>query len=137
MSDEGASAVLAAAVTARLREVSGLSGVSDGAPIQAGDAHAVVEIGPETDWGHKSGAGAEVRFAVLVRCGGESPARARTLAEGARAALAGLGPEMGGWRLVSLAMMRARTLPFGRDRKEAGRGWTGFIDYRARMLRES
>ncbi len=85
MGDEGAAAALAGAVTAALRDVPGLSGVFDGAPIQAGDAHAAVEIGPEIDWGHKSGAGAELRFAVVIRCGGERPDRARALSTSARA----------------------------------------------------
>ena len=50
MSGEGAAGALAACVVAALRQVAGLSQVSGGAPIQAGDAHAVVETGPETDW---------------------------------------------------------------------------------------
>jgi hypothetical protein len=57
MSEHGAAAVLAGAVTAALGGVAGLSGVFDGAPIRAGDAHARVEIGPETDWGHKAARG--------------------------------------------------------------------------------
>ena len=131
--DEAASAAVAAAVTAALRQVPGLSGVFDGAPIRAGDAHAEVEIGPETDWGHKSGAGAELRFAVLVRCAGERPDRARALAGAARGAAERLGPLLGGWRLVSLAMLRARVMP---TRKEERPGWTAMIEYRARLLRE-
>lgn len=126
--DDGAAGVLAAAVTQALRGVVGLSQVSDGVPIQAGDSHAVVDIGPESDWGHKSGAGAEIRFAIVLRCGGERPDRTRRLLEAARAAVAGLEGDLAGWRLVSLAMMRARTV------REAGPGWTGVVDYRARML---
>jgi len=131
--DEAASAAVAAAVTAALRQVPGLSAVFDGAPIQAGDAHAEFETGPETDWGHKSGAGAELRFAVLVRCGGESPGRARMLAVAVRGAMEQLGPLLGGWRLVSLAMLRARVTP---ARKEERPGWTAMVEYRARLLRE-
>jgi hypothetical protein len=108
--------------------------VFDGAPIQAGDAHAEVEIGPETDWGHKSGAGAELRFAVVIRCGGERPDRTRALSSAVRTAVEAIGPAIGGWQLVSLALVRARVVPAGR--KEARPGWTGVIDYRARLLRE-
>ena len=137
MADEGAAAALAAAALARLREVPGLSGVFDGAPIRAGDAHAVLEIGPETDWGHKSGDGAELRFALLIRCGGEGPARARALSEAARAAIARIGPELGEWRLVSLAMLRARVVATAGTaaRKAPEPGWTGVVEYRARLLR--
>lgn len=136
MDDEGAAGALARAVAAALEQVAGLSGVSDGAPIQAGDAHAMVEMGPETDWGHKSGAGAELRFAVLIRCGGETPGRARALAEGARAAIGAVGPSLQGWRLVSLTMMRSRMVPVGAGRERRSPGWTGAVDYRARLLRE-
>lgn len=132
--DEAAAAAVAAAVTDALRDVAGLSGVFDGAPIQAGDAHAMVEIGPETDWGHKSGAGAELRFAVVVRCAGERPDRARALSSAARAAVEAIGPALGGWRLVSLVMMRGRVMPA--PRREERPGWTGVADYRARLLRE-
>jgi hypothetical protein len=131
--DDGASAALAAAVTVVLREVPGLSAVFDGAPIGAGDAHAEVEMGPETDWGHKSGAGAELRFALLVRCGGERPDRARALSGGVRRAVEKLGPVVSGWRLVSLAMLRSRVTP---ARKEERPGWTAMVEYRARLLRE-
>jgi len=128
MDDEGAAGALAAALGEALRRVPGLSGTFDGAPIAAGDAHAVIDMGPETDWGHKSGAGAELRFALLVRCGGEAPGRVRALVAHARERVAGIGPELQGWRLVSLTMMRARTI------REAGPRWTGVVEYRARML---
>ena len=127
--DAGAAGALAEAVVAALRNVAGLSRVSDGVPIQAGDASAVVEMGPETDWGHKSGAGAEVRFAVLIGCAGEEPGRARVLLERARAAVDAVGPRVGGWRVVTLVTMRSRMV------RAPGPKWTGVVEYRARMLR--
>jgi hypothetical protein len=136
MADEGAAATIVGAVSAALHGVAGLSGVFDGAPMRAGDAHAVVEIGPESDWGHKSGAGAEVRLAVLIRCGGERPGRARQLSYAARSAVEAIGPQLGAWRLVSLAMLRSRVLATREGgRSEPGPGWTGVVEYRARMLR--
>ena len=74
---------------------------------------------------------------MLIRCGGEQPARARALSEQARRAVAEIGPECGDWRLVSLTMVRARTLPFGsaQDRRGGGPGWTGVTEYRARLLK--
>jgi len=128
MSDEGAAGVLAAALQRAMREVPGLSGSFDEAPIAAGDAHAWVEMGPEVDWGHKSGAGAEIRFAILVRCGGERPDRARRLLSAVRAEVEALGVAGDGWRLVSLALVRARVV------REPGPRWTGAADYRARLL---
>lgn len=130
MNDDGAAGALIAAVVAALRQVPGLSGVSDGIPVQAGDAHAVVEAGPEADWGFKGGDGAEVRFAVLIRCGGEQPKRARQLTGLARQALAAIGPDCGEWRLVTLILMRSRVL------RAPGPSWTGAAEFRARMIRQ-
>lgn len=135
MKDEGgaAGALIAAVVTA-LAAVPGLSQVSDGTPIQAGDAHAVVEAGPETDWGYKEGAGAELRFAVRIECAGEKPERARAMLERVRAAVGAVGPALGsgpaGWRLVTLAPLRARCV------RAPGPKWVGVAEYRARMLQE-
>lgn len=130
MGDEGAAAALAIAVVEALKRVPGLSGVSDGVPIQAADAHAVAEMGPQTDWGHKSGEGAEIRFAVLIRCGGEQPDRARRLTDQARQVVAEIGPECGTWRLATLTMVRSRTT------RTPGPSWTGAVEFRARMLRD-
>jgi hypothetical protein len=128
MNDEGAAGALVAAVISALRAVPELSGAFDGAPIQAADPHAIVDMGPEVDWGHKSGAGAELRFAVLILCGGEAPGRLRRMTEAARAVLDRMDPELTGWRLVSLVMVRARAV------REPGSRWLGVIDYRARLL---
>jgi hypothetical protein len=128
MNDDGASGALARAVGAALRVMPGISGVSDGMPASQADTHASLDIGPETDWGHKSGAGAEVRFAVMIRCGGDAPDRARRLLAAARETVEGIGSDLEGWRLVSLAFQRARTL------RETGPRWTAVIEYRARLL---
>ena len=128
--DQGAAGALIAAMMAVLRDVPGLSQVSDGVPLQAGDAAAVVEAGPETDWGFKDGDGAEMRFAVLVSCGGEAPSRARLLGEKVRRAVATVRPELDGWRLVSVAMLRSRVL------RAPGPKWTAVMEYRARMTRQ-
>ena len=127
--EQGAAGALVAALVAALRDVPGLSQVSDGAPLQAADAAAIVEAGPETDWGFKGGEGAEVRFAIVLRCGGEAPTRARMIGERIRSAVAEVGPDLGGWGLVSLAMLRSRVL------REAGPKWAAVIEYRARMIR--
>lgn len=56
---------LQAAAVAELADVAELGGVYDGPPVQAVVPYATVETGPETDWGHKNGAGG--------RCGSSSP----------------------------------------------------------------
>lgn len=109
-----------------------LGGVYPGPPLQAAFPHAIVECGPESDWGHKSGRGRELRLAVTLRDSGERPDRAQAFADVVEAAVEA-GLEVEGWRLVGLALVRRRTVAEGRG---AGAGWAVAIDYRARMLAE-
>jgi hypothetical protein len=119
--------VLAAAAADALRQVAALSGVHEAMPVQAAPPYATVAAGLETDWGHKSGAGREVRLTVTVRDQGERPARLRRLAGEAQVALGGLAVG-DGWQLVTLVFVRSMTVAEG-----AGR-WATTLDYRARML---
>ena len=82
----GAGEALAEAAMAALRAVDGLNAVYDGPPLPAAFPYAAVEAGPESDWSHKSGAGRELRLAILLRDQGERPARLRGLAGAAEAA---------------------------------------------------
>jgi hypothetical protein len=126
----GAAAALQAAAMAALEAVEALGAIYPGPPLQAALPYAVVECGPETDWGHKSGRGRELRLAVTVRAGGERPDRVQVLAAPVDAALeGGLGPE--GWALVTLTFLRARTVA---DTRGGEPGWAAVIEYRARML---
>ncbi len=72
---KGAGTALQEAAVAALREVEGLNGIYDAPPLQAGAPFAIVEVGLESDWSHKSGAGREVRLAVTVRDKGERAVR--------------------------------------------------------------
>lgn len=121
---------LSGAARQALAGVNGLNGCYDGPPARASVPYASVEAGVETDWGHKSGAGREVRLTVTLRDSGERPARLRALTAEAEAALAGIGNETGGWRIVSFAFLRSRLLPDGE------RAWAALIEYRARLLAE-
>lgn len=125
----GAGAALRAAAIEAL-EALDLGGVYPGPPLQAAVPYATVECGPETDWGHKSGRGREVRLAVTLRDKGERPERAQAFADVAEAALEA-GLEVEGWSLVTLVPTRRRTIAEGR-----GAGWAVAIDWRARMLAE-
>jgi hypothetical protein len=121
---------LQAAAMEKVAGAEGAGGVYPGPPLQAALPYAVVETGPETDWSHKSGAGREVRLAVVVRAGGERPDRAQALAAAAEAAVGG-GLEPDGWRVVTLAFLRSRCVRDGRGDAAA---WAVTIEYRARML---
>ncbi|MFN3351858.1 hypothetical protein [Pseudorhodoplanes sp.] len=128
--EQGAASALVANLLTALRDAPGFSQVSDGVPLQAGDAAVMVDIGPETDWGFKGGEGAEVRFAAVLTCGGGAPGRARILGERVRAAIATVGPDLGGWTLANLVMLRSRVL------RETASKWTAVAEYRARMMRD-
>jgi hypothetical protein len=108
-------------------EASGGIGVYDGPPLQAAHPYAVVEAGPETDWGHKNASGREVRIAVSLFAKGERPVRLRELMAQAEAALEGLADPIG-WQVVTMQFLRSRLV---RDSKGV---WAGVIEYRARML---
>jgi hypothetical protein len=129
MSDEakGAGEALAEAARAALAALAGLNQIHDGPPLQAASPYATVETGLETDWGHKSGSGREVRLTVALRDQGERPARLRSLAAEAEAALADL-VTVAGWQLVTLVLVRSMTIA-----ESAGK-WLAVLDYRARML---
>lgn len=123
-----AGAMLQAALIERLAEVPELSGVYDGPPLQAVVPYAVVETGPETDWGHKSGGGRELRVAVVLRDEGEPPVRLTMLMDEIEAAALGIGADLDGWRLVNLQLVR-RLASKERDGRRAG-----LVELRARML---
>jgi hypothetical protein len=120
-------ALQAAAVTV-LAAVEGIGRVYDAPPIQSALPYALVAIDGETDWSHKSGAGREVRLAATVYDKGERPVRLRRLAREAEAALAGIGPGLDSWRLVSLVFVRARIVGTAKS------SWAAVIEHRARLL---
>lgn len=119
---------LVAAVVAALEPVGEIGGVYDGTPLQAAFPYAVVEVGPELDWSHKSGAGREVRLAITVRDQGERPARLRRLLGEAEAAAGAVGGDIGGWRVVTFQLVRSRVV------REPRGPWAGLVEFRARML---
>jgi len=127
----GAGAALSATAIEALAALD-LGGVYPGPPLQAAYPYAVVECGPESDWGHKSAAGRELRLAVILRDSGERPDRAQAFADVVESAIAA-GLDVEGWRLVTLALVRRRTVAEGRGDRA---GWAVAIDYRARMLAE-
>ncbi|HEX8655591.1 MAG TPA: DUF3168 domain-containing protein [Allosphingosinicella sp.] len=127
----GAGEALRAAGVAALQAIEGIGRVYDAPPLTAAAPHALVEIDSEADWGHKSGAGRELRLAATLTGEGERPLAMRASATAAEAALAALGPDLGGWRLVTMRHLRTREM-----RRPKG-GWIAVIEFRARLLAES
>lgn len=124
----GASEALRAAAVAALEQVGGIGRVHDAPPVTAAAPHALVEIDAESDWGHKSGTGREVRLAATLRGDGERPIRLRSAAGAAEAALRDLSRDLGAWRLVTMQHVRTREV-----RRPKG-GWAIVIEFRARLL---
>jgi hypothetical protein len=118
---------LQAAAIGALQGVAELGGVYDGQPLKAVVPYAVVQPGQEADWGHKNGAGREIRLEVTIRDEGERPVRIRRLLGEAEAALSAVSA-VAGWQLVTMRFLSSRV---AKDRQG---GWIGLVEFRARLL---
>jgi hypothetical protein len=128
MEDPDAGAALAAAIIAAVAAIPAINGCGEGRPSVAATPYATLDIGPETDWGHKTGEGREVRFRLTVRDEGETPGRLRALLAQADGAIRDAAGGLPGWSVTTLVMLRNTIAGAGPRR------WTGMRDYRARML---
>jgi hypothetical protein len=97
-------------------------------PVRASAPYLV--IGPilTADWSAKGVAGREVRLTVRIHDAGESWARAVSLQGAASIAIEALPRDLGGWRLGSVVLLRARTA------RDGSAGWLGTIEYRVRAM---
>lgn len=120
-----AGGAIQAALAPLLGSVEEITGVYDGPPARAPFPYVVIDAGNESDWSHKSGEGREVLVAVTLW--DEQPGRLHRLADLVEAALRA-GPEISGWQLVSLRLVRRRMV------RDVAGPWATAIDFRARML---
>ena len=120
-----AGGALQTAIAAALNGITNLTGVFDGPPARATYPYATIDAATETDWSHKSGDGREVMAGITVW--DDQPVRLHQLADSVEAALQAL-PEIAGWQLVTMRLMRRRVL------RDVAGPWAGAIDFRARML---
>lgn len=102
-----------------------VTGVFDGPPARAPFPYVVLDAGNESDWSHKSGAGREVLVAVTVW--DDQPARLHELADAVEAVIIGAA-DVDGWQLVSLRLLKRRTV------RDVSGPWAAALDFRARML---
>ena len=128
LADMEAGEALAAAIAAGVAAIPGVNGCAEGRPIVATPPYATIEIGPELDWGHKTGAGRDIRFRLILRDEGETPARLRALTRKADEAIGTATGTIAGWRTVTCVMLRSAVTGSG------PRKWTATRDYRVRML---
>ncbi len=127
----GAGAALQAAAVTAVKSIEGLNGAYPGNPIEATVPFAVVETGPETDWGHKSASGRELRLAVTLRDAGEAPSRMQALMTLAEQAVGSVEIGEADWHLVSFVFLRSRLV------QDRSGGWAAVMEWRARMLAEA
>lgn len=123
-----AESVVQAAALGALRGVGGLNGVYLGTPVKATMPYALLGDLLSGDWGVKDRAGRELRLLVGLRDAGETPARIHELGAAVCSALEALPRDLDGWRLVSVALVRAR---IGGGAPGA---WSASIEYRVRVL---
>lgn len=130
----GATAALQAALVAALHGDAtlgpALSGVFDGPPPRAAFPYAAIGAAIESDWSHKTGRGREIRLVLSLWDDGATAARLHGLAAAAEGAIEAMTRDLDGWRLVSLAFLRARIL------RDAAGPWGATIEYRARLLEQ-
>ena len=123
-----AGAAVRAAVLARLRTVSGVNGVWEGAGVSAAPPFLLLGDVVASEWGTKDAAGAELRVAVTVRDRGDTPVRAGELAVLVEAAVAGLPRVLGAWRVGSVVLLRSSVVAAGKG------AWAAMVDHRVRVL---
>ncbi|WP_404336197.1 DUF3168 domain-containing protein [Sphingomonas sp. MMS12-HWE2-04] len=110
----------------------GVTAVFDAPPLRAARPYALLEDPVLADWSTKDMAGREGRIAVQLFDSGEAPVRLRGLIGEAEAAIEAVARDLGGgWRVVSLGLIRSRVF------RESESKWAAMSEWRVRMLRES
>jgi hypothetical protein len=102
--------------------------VFDGPPVRAAYPYAAIGDAVASDWSTKTARGREVRIAVTIWDDGERPARLHGLMADAEDAIETLARDLDGWRVASLALLRARIV------RDADGPWAGLIEYRVRVM---
>lgn len=125
-----ASGALHAALITALSGVAGLNRAEPGASARASEPYAMIEPLIAADWGTKDRAGRELRVGVTVRDLAERAARLHDLTGAVETAVAALPVIISGWRIVSVAFLRARTV------SEKAGNWAATLEWRVRMLAE-
>ena len=103
----------------------------DAPPVRGAIPHAVVDEAVLADWSAATWEGREGHVAVRFVDAGERPVRLRDAIELGEAALAELGPALGGgWRVAQMRLQRSRVV-------RSGERWLGMSEFRVRIYREN
>jgi Protein of unknown function (DUF3168) len=129
------SAVLAlqAALTAALAAHPGINGeitgVFDGPPPRAAFPFIAVSDALSNDWSAVGISGREVRMTLTVWDDGDEPARLHALVGAVEEAVAGLPPDLPGWRVITTIFLRSLII------RSAAGPWAGLVEHRFRLAR--
>lgn len=125
----GAAEAVAAALAARLREATGLTGVALFEGAAAGAVLPRMEIGGSqgSDWSATAMRGRELRTAVTVRVAEGQRARIGGLVAAVEAAGEALAGDIGGWRVAGAVFLRSRPVT------EKGGGAAVLVEHRVRV----
>jgi hypothetical protein len=106
----------------------GLNAITEEAPLRVSPPWLGLVASAAADFGHKTGAGREVRVALELQCRGDDPATAAELVAAIEARIASLPPDQPGWRVASLVFLRSRAEQRSDNRRAI------LLEYRARLL---
>jgi hypothetical protein len=119
---------IVAALRADAAVSEGVTAVFASPPVRSATPYALVAEAVVADWSVKDAEGFEARVAAELHDAREDGAAVRALADAARAAIAAMPDDLGGgWRIVSRAFVRQRTV---RTRGE----WVASVEYRVRVM---
>lgn len=105
-----------------------LNSITEEAPVRASPPWLGIVASASGDFGHKSGQGREVRVALELQYLGDDPAEAADLVNAIEARVFALPPDQPGYRIASLAFLRARAEQRGEARRAI------LLEYRARLI---
>lgn len=124
-----AEAVALAVQRTALAAVDGLNGVYVREPPRGGEPYALIEPVIGGEWGAKDRRGRELRIAWRIMDRGPEPGRVEALADAAEATTLAMPRDPGGWRIVTVVLLRARLAP-------TAEGWAASREFRLRMMEE-
>jgi len=105
-----------------------LNAITEEAPLRVSPPWLGIVASASGEFGHKTGAGREVRIALELQYTGDDPAGADDLVKAIEARIAAFPPDQPGFRVASIAFLRARA----EQRGEVRRAF--LLEYRARLL---
>jgi len=106
----------------------GLNAITEEAPLRVSPPWLGIVASASGEFGHKTGAGREVRVALELQYIGDDPAEAADLVNAIEARVMAFPSVQPGFRVASIAFLRARAEQRGETRRAF------LLEYRARLL---